>query len=266
MRSLPAVALAVSLALPFPGCKSAGGPSPQAPAAPLPDALQAWVGQQRFIAGAGEAKSFALKAGESLPKGDCDVAVQVRSASFERGTVSVALDTLGRAEIEGRMRGRECGEVPTGRRLVVSGLASAEDAAPALERLLGTPEAHLAARDVAFDLPAEKAAPKLAAVSSEGEGTSEERNLGRQLTVWPKALLKVHPLLSGHVRHEGELEFAGTVGSDGRLYKPKLLTSLAQAQEEQVLKLFALWRYEPAKKGEERVAARIRGRATLRIR
>lgn len=218
------------------------------------------------MAGAGEAKSLGLKVGEPLPKGDCDVAVEVRGASFDKGTLSVSLDTLGQGEVEGRMRGRDCREVPASRRLTVSGLASPDDAASALERLLTTPEAHLAARDVSFDIPAEKGPPKLAAVSSEGEGTSEERSLGRQVTEWPKPLLAVHPVVSGRVRHEGEMEFAGTVGADGRLYKPTLLTSLAQAQEEQVLKVFSLWRYEPAKKGQERVAARIRARATLRIR
>ncbi len=266
MRFLLAVALAAALSLPFAACQSAGGPKPQAPTAPLPDALQTFVGQKRLIAGAGQAKAMSLKSDESLPKGDCDVAVEVRAASFDKGTLSLSLDTLGRAEVEGRMRGRECSEAPAGRRLSVSGLASADDAASAIERLLTSPEAHLAARDVSFDLPAGKAPPTLTAVSTQGEGTSEERNLGRQVTQWPKLLLAVHPVASGRVHHEGEIEFAASVGADGRLYKPTLLTSLGQAQEEQVLNVFSLWRYEPARKGEERVAARIRSRATLRIR
>jgi hypothetical protein len=268
MRLLGSVALAVFLALSSSACRSTGGPpKPQAPAATvLPDVLQAWIGQKRLIAGAGEAPSLALKSGESLPKGDCDVAVQVRTLDFEKGSVSLLLDTLGRAQVEGRMRGRECREVPAGRRLAVSGLASADDAAAALERLLATPESHLAARDVPFDLPADDAPPKLAAVPPEGEGTSEERSLGRRLTEWPRPLLAVHPLVSGRVRHQGEVEFAGTVGADGRLYKATLVTSLAQPQEDQVLGVFSLWRYQPAKMGEERVAARVRGRATLQIR
>src|SRR5262245_21701008 len=175
MRSLPVVAFVMLLSFPFSGCKSAGGPKPQGPTAALPDALQIWVGQQRFIASAGEAKSLALKAGESPTGGNCDVAVTVRSVSFDRGTVSAALDTLGRAEIEGRMRGRECGEVPPGRRLTRSGLATAEDAPAALERVLLTPEALLAARDVPFDLAPDKAPPKVVAAAADVQGTSDER-------------------------------------------------------------------------------------------
>lgn len=266
MRSLKAVAIAVVLDSALAGCQSAGGRKPQAPGTPLPDALQSWVGQRRFLAGAGEAKSLALDKGESLPRGNCDVAVEVRSVSFDRGTVSLSLQTLGRAEVSGRMRGRECREVPAGSRLTVSGITSADDAPPALERLLATPEAHLGARDVAFDLAPEKNAPKLAATPVDLEGTSEERSLGRQVGEWPRLLLAVHPLVPGRVRHEGEMEFIATVGADGRLYKPTLLTSLAQTQEEQVLKILSLWRYEPAKKGQERVAARVRGRSTLWVR
>jgi len=266
MRSLKAVVVATSLSAASVGCQSGGGPKPQAPRALLPEALQSWVSQRRFLAGAGEAKQLALKAGASLPRGDCDVAVEVRSASFDGGTVTLSLVTLGRAETSDRMRGRECRDVPASRALSVSGLATAEDAAPALERLLATPEAHLAARDVTFDLVPEKSAPKIAAAGGDAEGTSEERSLGRQLSEWPRLLLAVHPIVSGRVHHQGEIEFAAIVGVDGRLYKPALVTSLATSQEEQVLKVFPLWRYEPAKKGQERVAARVRGRATLLIR
>ncbi|MBI3932279.1 MAG: energy transducer TonB [Acidobacteria bacterium] len=268
MRSLLPVAITLSLALSWTACKSAGGPKPQAPAAPLPEALKAWVGQKRILAGAGEAKSLRLEKGDPLPKGDCDVAVEVRRATFDKGTVTLAVETLGRAEVSGRARGTSCREVPTGRLLSVSGFASANDVAPALEKLLSTSEAHLAARDVAFHLPAEAKPPKVAAITAEAQGTAEERSLGRLVTSWPKLLLSVHPLyndLSGRVHHEGEVEFDGTVGPDGRLYKPALLTSLGQAQEEHVTKALALWRYEPAKKGEERVAARIRARATLKV-
>lgn len=267
MRCLTGVAIAVVLASSLPGCKSAGGPAPQAPSAPLPEALQSWNGQRRFLAGAGEARSLALKANESLPKGDCDVAVEVRGASFDKGTLGLTLDTLGRAEVSGRMRGRECGEVPASRRLTVSGLAATEAALAALERLLTTPEGHLRARDVAFDLAPEARPPGPVASEPTGsDGTSEERSLGRQVGEWPKLLLAVHPLVSGRVRHQGEIEFAATVGIDGRLHKPALVTDLAEAQAEQVLKVFGLWRYEPAKKGKDRVAARVRGRTTLQIR
>src|SRR5262245_51028966 len=115
MRSLTLVVIAVASSAALAGCRTAGEARPQAPAAPLPDALQAWVGQGRFLAGAGEAKSLALKNGASLPKGDCDVAVEVRSIGFDKGTVSLSLETLGRAEVAGRMRGRECREVPAER-------------------------------------------------------------------------------------------------------------------------------------------------------
>ena len=266
VRSLFPAAIAIALAASLPACKSAA-PKPRT-AEPLPAALQAWVGQKRLLAGAGEAKSLTLRKNDPLPKGDCDLAVEIRRASFDKGTVALSLETLGRVEVPGRSRGNACRQVPGGRQLSVSGLASAEEAPPALERFLTTSEAHLAARHVSFDLLAEAGPPKLAAIAPEASGADEERSLGRQVTAWPKLLLAVHPFYkdpSGRVQHQGLVEFTAIVGADGRVHAPKLVTALTQRHEEHVLKALSLWRYDPAKKRDERVAARVRGSATLRI-
>jgi hypothetical protein len=70
---------------------------------------------------------------------------------------------------------------------------------------------------------------------------------------------------AGRVRHEGEVEFAGVVGEDGRLRSPKLRTPLSTVHEEHVQRALSLWRYEPAQLPDKVVAARIIGRCTFRV-
>jgi hypothetical protein len=57
----------------------------------------------------------------------------------------------------------------------------------------------------------------------------------------------------------------GVVGEDGHLHAPKLRTPLSSAHEEHVLKALSLWRYEPAKRPEGPVGARILGRLAFRV-
>lgn len=260
------VSLTVCLVLAATGCRSAGRAPAAAPAA-LPPDLLAFVGQKRLLAGAGDANKLSLKANAPLPAGDCDVAVEVLEVSFRDGQLTATLRTIGRAEVAGRARGRKCGQVPFERQLSVAGLAGAPQAQEHLERLLLTPEALLAARDQAFDLPAEPQAP--AQVARAGElGDEAERRLGRQVTAWPKPLLAVHALVpdpTGKIQQSSEVAFAAVVGADGRVYRSEVRGGLSVAHEEAVRRLLALWRYEPARKGTERVAAWVDGRLTLQI-
>lgn len=266
MRRLFRASFAVCLALAASGCGSAR-PAPVNAPASLPADLLAFVGQKRLLAGAGDAKKLSLKAGEPLPPGDCDVAVEVLRVGFQAGQLTLRLWTLGRAEVTGRARGRKCGQVPFDRQLSVAGLAGAQQAREHVERLLLTPEALLAARDQAFDLSAEPAAPTLAARTGE-LGDETERRLGRQVTAWPKPLLAVHALVpdpTGKVKQSSEVAFAAVVGADGHVYRTEIRGALSVAHEEAVRGLLTLWRYEPARKGTERVAAWVDGRLTLQI-
>lgn len=266
-----ALVVATLLSLTALACGAAGGRRPPAPGAPPPDFLKAYVGQRRILPALGEERRLALRKGEAPRRSGCDIAVEIQRAAIDKGTLTLALQYVGLPEIAGKgRRGASCREVPPVRSLAVSGLepgAGAEGVAAVVDRLLPTAEAYLAAHGVAFDLAASDDDTPLAARPS-AEGTEAERRLGRQVSAWPKNLLAVHPAYSdasGRIRHEGEVAFAAVVGADGRLHRTRILTPLSEAHERHVLRALSLWRYEPARKGEERVAARIEGRLTFRI-
>jgi hypothetical protein len=228
------------------------------------------VGQTRILRHRGDARKVAVKWQElQSVSGECDVAVQIREARVEKGIGRLAVETLGRPGLA-RTAGRErCRERPAQVLLTVSnfkGDASSGELEAALGALLPTPEAYLKAHGVPFDMPS---APQPSAVAFDGPGaTDAERRLARQVTLRPQRLLWVEPVYHdpGHrVHHEGELEFLATVGVDGRLSQAKVVTPLSEEQERQVVRVLSLWRMEPARKGDERLANRITERTVFRI-
>jgi TonB family protein len=70
---------------------------------------------------------------------------------------------------------------------------------------------------------------------------------------------------SGRLRQEGEIELEAVVGTDGRLHEPRVRTGVSPAHERAVLRVLPLWRFEPARRGEEPIAARILLRPVFRI-
>ena len=266
-RSLAALALALLVGS---GCRSAAPPpAPSAPAGPAPEFIAAYVGQNLILRHYGSQQLIAVTRKDlAQPAGDCDVGVQVRQAGFAGGTTSFTLDALGPATLPDKALARaNCGSLSA---FIVSvsgfGAGDASETIQAeLGTLLATPEAYLVAKGVPFDRPAGPE-PTLAA-SQERNASSDERTLARQVKSWPRPVLRVEPFYrdpAGRVRHEGEVEFAGVVGEDGRLHSPKLRTPLGSGHEEHVLRALSLWRYEPAM-ADAPVAARIVGRCTLRV-
>jgi TonB family protein len=133
-------------------------------------------------------------------------------------------------------------------------------------RLLLTPEALLAAHGIRFDLPPVAEQPLVADRSPVAKGP--EMRLAQEVTRWPRRLLWVEPAYADparKVRHEGEVELAGIVGSDGRIREPQILTALAEAHQRHVQRAFSLWRFEPARRGSQPIAARVTERTVLRI-
>jgi hypothetical protein len=262
-RSLPRLVL---LALAAASCRSAGPKGPPPAAGPAPDVVAPYVGQIRILRHKGDERTLTVRVGERFG-GDCDLAVRVRTAIFDRGTARFSLLTVGLPNVAGR--GSVCREVYAGTQLAVSGFPAApaaSEVAARLDELLQTPEAFLRAKGQAFDLPPGKTPAQVA--SQDPVAKSEERVLASKVTAWPKLLLSVDARASditGRVRHQGEVEFDALVGDDGRLHEPKVRTPLSEAHQDAVLAALSLWRYEPARRGDERVGARIRGRLVLRI-
>lgn len=246
--------------------------TPSAPAVPPPEFIGSYVGQRLILRHHGTQQRVALTRRDlAVAGGDCDMGVEVREASFEAGTAAFKLEALGPARLPDKPAARArttCGTV-SGFLLSVSGFA-AGDAPEAirtdLDKVLATPEAYLAANGIAFDRrPGPD--PPLAA-SQEKNASFQERALARQLKAWPRILLRVDPFYrdpGGRVHHEGEVEFSGVVGDDGRLHSPKLRTALSSAHEEHVLRALSLWLYEPAQGPEGATAARIGERCTFRV-
>jgi len=265
----------VALALASAGaCRSSRPATVAAPAATLPpEFIRSYVGQRLILRHHGGTQRVSLKRDTLAgPSGNCDLGVEVRQATFEGGNASFTLETLGVARMEGQRasggsRGA-CGTI-AGLLLTVSGFATGADPEAVradLGKVLATPEGYLVAHGVPFDRPTGPEPRQMA--SQERDATLEERRLARQLTSWPRVLLRVDPAYQdpgGRVRHEGELEFVAVVGEDGRVRSPKLRTSVSLAHEEHVIRVLSLWRFEPARRTEGPLAARVLGRLTFRV-
>lgn len=253
-----------------PACRSAGGPQKVAAPDSLADAGRALVGQKRILRFHGLKKSVSLKlddlAGQS---GACDVAVEVKSADLAGGAGRFALDVLGEPRGEGRPSRKRspCRDLAPTVSLTLAGLRgdSSEKVTAEVGKVLLTPEGFLETRGVRFDRPA-GAAPKDVADATLN-APPEEQSRARAITSGHKRLLAIDPVQrtgNRKLRYEGLIEFVAVVGADGRLYKPRVTTSLGD-YEERVLRVLPLWRYEPARRGDEPVAVRITEKTSFRI-
>ncbi len=265
-RWLGTVLAAVALALAAgPACRSgAPGGKAGAPTAPA-DLLRSFVGQTRILRHRGDDKTVSLKRGQLASlSGECDVVVEVRSADFERGTARLNLQMIGRPRLAQRgTRQERCGSDQAQILLTVSGFdagASAGDLQAALGEVLPTPEAYLRAHGIPFDLPA----PAASAAPPPNPAPTPDHLLAArpERLLWADAI-RQDP--AHKVRHEGQVELEGVVGPDGRLHDVRLLTPLSVEHEESVRRVLPAWRFQPGRRGSERVAAKVREQFVFRI-
>lgn len=253
------------LAILLPGCRTAGPRGPQGPAAP-PDLLKDYVGQLRVLRYQGDEEKVEVGPQGRLA-GQCDVAVEVRAASFEGGGARLSLETVGLPAVEGRQP--RCKRTLPGIRLLVSGFpaaSEAKDVTPRVDAVLQAPEAYLQAMGVAFDR--EPSGEPTEVASREVDASAAERTVARKVTVWPQALLTIEAWYqdpSGRVRQQSQVEMEAVVGTDGRLSRPQVKTGLSDVHEKAVMRVLPLWRFDPARRGEEPVAARVALQPILRI-
>jgi hypothetical protein len=261
-RSILAVALLVVL---VPACKTAGPSAPAGPAT-LPAPLADYEGEVRILPSGGDQKEVELRAGQA-PTGSCDLAVHVRQVAVDEDRVRFSLDTVGLPKVKGRAAA--CKGARPGILLTLRGLVGNDDpdaVRAGVDAVLQTPDAYLSSKGVAFDLPEGEAPTEVA--SREVFSGTEERSRGRRVSVWPQPLLAVDPWYhhgSDRIHQEGEVELVAVVGTDGRLYDPKVRTGLSSSQELAVLRVLPLWRFEPARGEDGAMAARLLLRPLLRI-
>jgi hypothetical protein len=253
------------LALLAPACKSAPKVPPAAPQ-PLPDLLRPYQGALRVLPHKGDQKSLVIQAGQALT-GACDVAVRVRSVSFASATVRFALETVGLPRM-GEQR-VSCKRLEPAIELALTGLPAGPvtaDVTARIDEVLLTPEAYLKAKGTAFDRPAATVPPEVA--SQLPDGSESERRLARAVVAWPRQLLSVVATYrdpSGRARHERLVGFEAVVGTDGRLYKPQVKVSVDRAHDAAIQNALSFWRFEPARRADGPVGARVPLEIVLRV-
>lgn len=253
------------LTLLAPACKSAPKAPPQAKA-PLPDLLRPYEGALRILPHKGDVKALTLQAGQSLV-GTCDVAVRVKSVEFASATARFALEAVGLPRM-GERRG-SCKRLEPSIELQLTGLPAGPvtaDTTALIDAVLLTPEGYLKARGTAFDRPAGTAPSEVA--SQLPDASESERRLSRAVLAWPRQLLSVDATYrdpSDKLRHERLVGFEAVVGVDGRVYKPQVKLSLDRAHEAAIQSALSFWRFEPARRSDGPLGARVPLEIVLRV-
>ena len=249
----------------LPACRTAAPPAvPGAGAAP--DPLRAYVGELRLLRHDAAKTRLRLDAGAPVSNG-CAVAVRVRAAAFSKASARFSLETLGTPRLKGRAS--DCKRMQPAVELVISGFSAAPSAADLtarVDRLLETPEGYLKSNGIPFDLAPATLSGEVAC--QEVFASNAERAAARGVTAWPLPLLSVDPWYRGanqRLRQQGEVELEAVVGGDGRLYRPRLRTSLGDAHAGVVLGSLPFWRFAPARRADGALAARVALRPVLHI-
>jgi hypothetical protein len=140
------------------------------------------------------------------------------------------------------------------------------DATARIDAVLLTPEAYLRKKGTSFDRPKADAPSEVA--SQLPDAGESERRLARAVVAWPKPLLSVEAIYhdpSGRGRHERLVGVEAVVGSDGRVYRPKLKASIDREHQAAVETALQLWRFEPARRADGPLAARVPFEVALRV-
>jgi hypothetical protein len=244
----------------LPACHPAHGPQGVPSAGAAADFAKAYQGQARLLPGLAEKSKISHTRGAALEKGGCDVAVLVTSATLSGGTARFTLEPIGLPHIEQQPATRRCSQPPREYQLVMSGLdagGSIADLKAEVDRVLQTPGRYLTEHGVSFALNA--GASRGLVADKQLKATPEERMLARTVTTPHQRLLSVAPLRRDdrkRVHYAGEVEFEAVVGVDGRLYDVQLPGAF-ETYADRILKALDLWRYQPARRGDEPVAYRV---------
>jgi len=253
------------LALLVPACQTAPKKPASGPAA-LPELLLPYEGALRVLPGRADEKALTLKPADVLT-GACDVAVKVRGLAFDKGTVRFSLESIGQPRVGDRRP--KCKEFQPVMQLVFTGLdpeAVTTKTTARIDAALLTPEEYLRRKGGSFDRP-QGAAP--AEVASQlPDANDGERRLARAVVAWPRPLLSVEALhhdASGHGLHERLVGVEAVIGPDGRVYRPVVKASIDRAHEAALQTALQMWRFDPARRGDGPLGARVPLEVPLRV-
>jgi TonB family protein len=209
------------------------------------DILKPLLGQKLILLHLGDLMGAKIKKDNlAKVKGDCNVAVVVREASFDKGRARLRLEDIGMPTLSGVQN--HCKQVRDEFSLEISGFKPDDTSEPvvaSVHQLLRTPEQYLADNGIAYDFPP---APEGENAVKLAPGTTS-----------PKNLLTVDAVYSEEGRREkyqGTVVFQIVIGSDGRIHQAKIARGIGHGLDENALRTLSMWRFEPAKKSGQPVA------------
>jgi TonB family protein len=175
--------------------------------------------------------------------GNCDIAVQLKTADWDQGKARLWFQNIGQA-FATRLRPSANPSAPTcpfdhGHvALEISGFSrdeSSDSVEAAVRQILLTPEEYIASGGVKFE----------PAASNDDEAVAN----CAPPTVPARILLTVEPQYSDQARkakYNGTVQVGVIVGSDGRIHKAHITRSLGMGLDEKTLEILPLWRFQPA--------------------
>ncbi len=236
----------VILTLPMEQTSFAQAASSQTPQ----ELLHAMIGQKLLMRHFGSFKDTKVKKKDlTSTKENCDIAIQVKNATWDKGTAIFVWEDIGTPYMPGKKAG-VCKNIYEEGTLTITGFAADEPAASladSLRTVLQTPEQFLEAAGISFTLPPEPDLP--------GEVGVPENPFTPA-----KALFIVNATFSEQARknkYQGVLAVRFYVGTDGRAHSPKISHPLGMGLDEQTLNVVSMWRFEPARKLDQPVPARM---------
>jgi TonB family protein len=172
--------------------------------------------------------------------------VLVKDAEWKDGKARLRLEAIG-TPVVAHHPGSVCGTIMPEITLEISEFAPDEPAdsvASTVAQVLLTPERYLESYGIHFAIPA---------------GEAGDPAVKGQETIYPNALLSVNGLYSEPARKsriKGTVVVRVTVGVDGRVHQPQIIRGLGFGLDENALRVFPLWRFEPGRQGDKAVAVR----------
>jgi TonB family protein len=223
--------------------QAAGSQTPQ-------ELLHAMIGQKLLMRHFGDFKDTKVKKKDLISsKENCDIAIQLKDATWDKGKALFVWEDIGTPYMPGKPGG-VCHNVYDEGTLTITGFAADEPAASladSLRKVLQTPEQFLEAAGISFTLPPEPDLPG-------------EIGIPENPFTPAKTLFMVNATFSEQARkskYQGTLGVLFYVGRDGRAHSPKIFHPLGMGLDEQALKVVSMWRFEPARKLDQPVPAKM---------
>jgi len=212
--------------------------------------LHAMIGQKLLMRHFGDSKDTKVnKKDLTNPKENCDIAIQIKDATWDKGKALFVWEDIGTPYMPGKPRG-VCHNVYEDGTLTIMGFAADEPAtalSDSLGKVLQTPEQFLEAAGISFTLPQEPDLP--------GEVGTPEKPFTPA-----KPLFIVDATFNEKARkskYQGTVAVIFYVGTDGRAHNPKINHPLGMGLDEQALNVVSMWRFEPARQLDQPVPARM---------